>query len=77
MSAKRTAMRKLREVLWLSHSAGLSIRQISASTKISVGSIQNVLKLAEQLKISWPLPEEWRALNLLIEEITIRNNTYM
>ncbi len=59
MSAKRTAMRKLREVLRLSFSAGLAIRQISASTKISVGSIRNILKLAEQLKLSWPLPEEW------------------
>jgi transposase len=59
MSAKRTAMRKLREVLRLSYSAGLSIRKISASTKISVGSIQNILKLAEQLKITWPLPEDW------------------
>ena len=52
-------MRKLREVLRLSYSAGLSIRKISASTKISVGSIQNILKLAEQLKIAWPLPEDW------------------
>ena len=33
------------EVLRLSYSAGLSIRKISASTKISVGSIQNILKL--------------------------------
>jgi hypothetical protein len=52
-------MRKLREVLRLSYSAGLSIRKISASTKISVGSIQNILKLAVQLKITWPLPEDW------------------
>jgi len=52
-------MRKLREVLRLSYSAGLSIRQISGSTKISVGSIQNILKLAGQLNISWPLPEDW------------------
>jgi len=59
MSAKRTAMRKLREVLRLSYSAGLSIRKISASTKISIGSIQNILKLAVQLKITWPLPEDW------------------
>ena len=59
MSAKRTAMRKLREVLRLSYSADLSIRKISANTKISVGSIQNILKLAEQLKITWPLPEDW------------------
>ncbi len=35
-------MRKLREVLRLSYSAGLSIREISASTKISVGSIQTI-----------------------------------
>ncbi len=59
MSAKRTAMRKLRDVLRLSYSAGLSIRKISASTKISVGSIQNILKRAEQLNITWPLPEAW------------------
>lgn len=52
-------MRKLREVLRLSYSAGLSIRKISASTKISVGSIQNILKLAEQLKITWPIPDDW------------------
>jgi len=57
MSAKRTAMRKLREVLRLSYSAGLSIRKNQCSTKISVGSIQSILKLAKQLKISWPLPE--------------------
>ncbi len=59
MSAKRTAMRKLREVLRLSYSAGLSIRKISASTKISVGSIQSILKLAVQLELTWPLPEDW------------------
>ena len=47
-------MRKLREVLRLRFSAKLSIRQISASTKISIGSIQNVLKLAEQQNLSWP-----------------------
>ena len=52
-------MRKLREVLRLSYSAGLSIRKISAGTKISVGSIQNILKRAEQLKITWPLPDDW------------------
>ena len=48
-----------REVLRLSYSAGLSIRKISASTKISVGSIQNILELAEQLNVTWPLPEDW------------------
>ena len=60
-------MRKLREVLRLSYSAGLSIRTISASTKISVGSIQNVLKLAEQLNITWPLPEDWNDQTLALK----------
>jgi hypothetical protein len=46
-------MRKLKDVLRLSYSAGLSIR------KISVGSIQNILKRAEQLNITWPLPKAW------------------
>jgi transposase len=60
-------MRKLREVLRLSHSAGLSIRKISAGTKISVGSIQNILKRAEQLKITWPLPEDWDGQTLALK----------
>ena len=58
MSAKRIAMRQLREVLRLSLSAGLSIRKINASTKISVGSIQAILKQAEQFGLSWPLPDD-------------------
>ncbi|WP_442497231.1 IS21 family transposase [Methylobacter sp. sgz302048] len=58
MSAQRIAMRKIREVLRLRLSAGLSIRQISAGTKISVGSIQTILKLAEQHQLCWPLPDE-------------------
>lgn len=58
MSKKRITMRQLRELLRLRHEAGLSIRQISASTKISVGKIQSVLKQAQKLNIQWPLPEE-------------------
>ena len=58
MSAKRITMRQLREVLRLSYSTGLSIRKISASTKISVGSIQQILKRAEQFQLSWPLPDD-------------------
>jgi hypothetical protein len=34
------------------------MRQINASTKISVGKIQSILKQAEQLNLQWPLPEE-------------------
>ena len=68
MAAKRITMRKIREVLRLRCSAELSIRQISAGTKISVGSIQNILKLAEQQGLSWPLPDNLddQALALLL-----------
>ena len=58
MSAKRITMRQLKKVLRLSFSVGLSIRKISASTKVSVGSIQQILKRAEQLQLSWPLPDD-------------------
>ena len=51
-------MRKLREVLRLKFEAKLSIRQISACTKSSVGAIQKVLAQAKTLGLSWPLPAE-------------------
>jgi transposase len=58
MAAKRIAMRKIREVLRLRFEAKLSVRQINASTKISVGSIQKLLKKANGLTLSWPLPDD-------------------
>jgi hypothetical protein len=51
-------MRKLREVIRLRLDAGLSYRQISASTKLSLGACQHVIKKAQALGLSWPLPEE-------------------
>lgn len=51
-------MRKLREVLRLKFDANLSIRQISACTKSSVGTIQKVIAQARQLGLEWPLPDE-------------------
>ncbi len=58
MPAKRTTMRKIREVLRLRLEAGLSIRQISASTKSSVGAVQKLLVRAEQLNLTWPLSDD-------------------
>ena len=51
-------MRKIRDVLRLRLAAGLSIRQIKDSTKISVGAIQKLLRKADELGLSWPLPDE-------------------
>ncbi len=58
MATKRLTMRKIGEVLRLSLSAQLSIRQISRSTKVSVGAIQKLLSKANELGLEWPLPEE-------------------
>lgn len=58
MPQPRIKMRKIRETLRLRHESGLSIRQISASTKAGVGTIQNLLHKAKELDLSWPLPDE-------------------
>lgn len=51
-------MRKIRETLRLRLEAGLSYRQISACTKVSVGAIQKLLSRAQALALSWPLPDD-------------------
>ena len=51
-------MRKLRDVLRLRLEAGLSYRQIQASTKVSVGAIQKLMSRAGELELTWPLPPE-------------------
>lgn len=51
-------MRKIRDILRLRRAAGLSIRQIHASTKASVGAIQKLLARADELGLAWPLPDE-------------------
>jgi len=56
MPGKRIAMRQIRDVLSLRLEARLSIRQIKASTKVSVGAIQKLLSQAESLGLIWPLP---------------------
>jgi hypothetical protein len=58
MAAQRTTMRKIREILRLRLAAGLSIRQISQSTKASVGAIQKLLARAAKLELGWPLSDD-------------------
>jgi transposase len=51
-------MRKIRDILRLRLAGGLSFRQINASTKVSLGSIQKLLSKAAELELSWPLPDD-------------------
>ena len=53
----RLTMRNIRDILRLRLGAGLSFRQISRSTKVSVGAIQKLVTKAGELHISWPLPD--------------------
>ncbi len=55
MSAKRITMRKIRDILRLRYAGALSICQIRASTKVSLGAIQKLLSKADELGLSWPL----------------------
>ncbi|MFT5043625.1 MAG: transposase [Porticoccaceae bacterium] len=58
MATPRITMRKLRDILRLRFEAQLSIRQIKAVTKASIGLIQKIITKAEGLGLGWPLPEE-------------------
>ena len=51
-------MRKIRDILRLRLAGGLSIRQINASTKVSVGAVQKLLSRAIELELGWPLPDD-------------------
>ncbi len=51
-------MRNIREILRLHFEAKLSLRQISASTKCSVGGVQKLLAKTNKLKLTWPLPDD-------------------
>ena len=57
MSAERTSMRTIKEVLRLKFEAGLSQRQISRSLKIGLGTVSLHLNRAKAAGLSWPLPE--------------------
>lgn len=58
MARPRTAMRDIREVLRLTHQAGLSERQIAASLRIAPSTVHRYLDRSKQAELTWPLPEE-------------------
>jgi transposase len=51
-------MRDIREVLPLTHEAGLSQRQLSASLRIAPSTVHRYLERAERPGLDWPLPED-------------------
>ena len=58
MPAKRSAMRKITEILLLKFEARLSHERIAAATGLSKGAVSNYVQRAVQRSLGWPLPEE-------------------
>jgi transposase len=57
MANPRISMRKIKDVLRLRQTAGLSYRQIAASLQIAYGAVARYLPQAEAVGLTWPLPE--------------------
>lgn len=51
-------MRKITEVLRLSHEAGLSQRGVAQALNLGLGTVSTYLKRAREAAISWPLPAD-------------------
>jgi transposase len=58
MPTERVSMKKIKEIIRLRFSAGLSYPQIAASLRISAGVAHKIVKRAEAMGLSWPLPDE-------------------
>ncbi len=58
MPAKRSAMRKIKEVLRLKFEAKLSHDKIAAATGMSKGAVTNAVQRPLQQSLAWPLPAE-------------------
>ena len=59
------AMLAIKELLRLRYEAQLSQRQIAQSLQLSVGVVSKYLRRARTQQITWPLPAEWTAAELL------------
>jgi transposase len=57
MARRRLSVRKTREIIRLDATTDLSARQIAQSCGVSPTSVGNILSLAREAGLSWPLPE--------------------
>ncbi len=58
MAGKRVSMRKIREVLRLTHELGLSVRQVSEATGVGKTAVNEYVARAKVIGITWPVPPE-------------------
>ena len=58
MAKMRVSMRKIREVLRLTHELGLSVRQVKAATGVGKTAVSEYVSRAKVVGITWPIPAE-------------------
>jgi len=56
MPAENISMRKIKEILRLRYQLSLSFQQIADSLNISIATVSNYIKRAQEANINWPLP---------------------
>ena len=59
MANTRLSMRKIKDVLRLTHDGHLNTHQVALSLKISRSTVKNYQERAQKAGLGWPLPEEW------------------
>ncbi len=58
MAAQRVSMRKIREVLRLTHEIRLSVREVSEATGVGKTAVAEYVARARVIGITWPVPTE-------------------
>src|ERR1700688_2839412 len=58
MARMRMSMRKIREVLRLTHELGLSVRQVREATGVGKTAVSEYVSRARVIGITWPIPTE-------------------
>jgi len=58
MAGMRVSMRKIREVLRLTHELGLSVRQVREATGVGKTAVCEYVARAKVIGITWPIPPE-------------------
>src|SRR5258705_13616697 len=60
MARMRMSMRKIREVLRLTHELGLSVREVREATGVGKTAVSEYVRRAKVVGITWPIPPEIR-----------------
>src|SRR6266699_2134552 len=58
MARMRMSMRKIREVLRLTHELGLSVRDVREATGVGKTAVSEYVRRAKVVGITWPIPPE-------------------